>query len=400
MLLCERGCGMERQKRKKRRSSIRGKLLRGYLILVVIILVLGILGVNSIYQVYSNGNTIYYNHLRSVEYLKSVSQNIREIDRDLIILCTQSGMQDDSEYMFDIMTIQNENDRLLHAYEKLALTEMERRRYKQCRLSLLSFNRQVNSILTLIEKEEYEPVTSVYEEELAPIKAVAFELIDAAVDLSARRAEERNIANQEIFSQIIIAACVLCLCSVGTAVAIAYVMSNYFTRRFETIRQLARRMGEYDISDDIKELPEDELGDTMRALNDSQFMMRDFIGKTIGEMDEMTDMGKDVAKAVRRVRDQLQAESVRLAGNEKCGNALKELMQSSMKGEIADHEREEQAHRCAELSDSLRSCTEKTCSALAELTSYLEQIAVTAEQQNEILTSHRDKISRFKTGSE
>lgn len=396
--LCDRGCSMEKQKHKKRWLSIRGKLLNSYLSMVFIILLLGVLGVNSIYRVYSNGSTIYYNHMRAVEYLKSVSQNLREIDRDLVVLCTGAGMYEDSEYLFSIMTLQNENDRLLHAYEKLALTEMEKRRYEQCRLSLRAFRRQTNAIVDLIQHDKSQTVYAVYEQELTPIKAVSFELIDATVELSLRKAEERNIANQSIFTEIIIAACVLCLCGVGAAVAIAFFMSNYFTRRFDCIRDLARRMGEYDISDDLKELPEDELGETMRALNDSQFMIRDFMGNIVSETEEMTDMGADVSRAVRKVRDRLQKESVILAENGDQAEELSALAKAAMTEDLDIAQRRIIYRKYTELAYDVRQRVDGTCSDLAEMTTYLEQIAVTSDQQNEILNTHRDKISRFKTG--
>lgn len=384
---------MEKQKRKKRWRSIRGKLLTSYLLMVLIILLLGILGVNSIYRVYSNGSTIYYNHMRAVEYLKSVSQNIREIDRDLAVLCSGAGVHEDSDYLFNIMTLQNENDRLLHAYEKLVLTDMEDRRYEQCRLALSGFNRQVDAVVSLVQRSSGS-IYAVYEQELTPVKAVAFELIDATVELSLRKAEERNIANQKIFTEIIIAACALCLCGVGAAVGIAFFMSNYFTRRFDSIRELARRMGEYDISDDLKGLPEDELGETMRALNDSQFMMRDFMGHIVSETGEMTDMGADVSRAVRKVRDKIQKESVRLVEN---GDRAKELEDIAMSAMEHDRRATAACTRYRELNEDIRLNMEEMSTSLAEMTTYLEQIAVTSDQQNEILSTHREKIARFKT---
>ena len=388
---------MEKQKHKKRWVSIRGRLFNSYLIIVIIILMLGALGVHASYRVYSNGSTIYYNHMRAVEYLKSVSQNLREIDRDLVVLSTDSGIHEDSEYLFAIMTLQNENDRLLHAYEKLALTDMEKRRYDQCRLALRAFNRQTNVIMDLVQEKEDRTIYAVYEQELAPIKAVAFELIDATVELSLRKAEERNIANQSIFTQIIIAACVLSLSAVGAAVGTAFIMSRYFTRRFDSIRELAKRMGEYDISDDLKEMPPDELGETMRALNDSQFMIREFMGTIVSETAEMTDMSADVSKAVRKARDRLQKESVSLMENGEAARELATLAKAAMTEDLDAAQRRIMFRQYMDVYERVGKVADGTSSDMAEIVTYLEQIAVTADQQNEILYSHRDRISRFKT---
>ena len=51
---------MSKVKKKRKWLSIRQKMLTSYMTLVLIILVLGVIGVESIYRVYINGNTIYY----------------------------------------------------------------------------------------------------------------------------------------------------------------------------------------------------------------------------------------------------------------------------------------------------------------------------------------------------
>lgn len=389
---------MKNKSQKRIKLSIRQKMLASYLVLVAVIMLLGVIGLESLYRVYTNGNTIYYHHMQAVAQLKSVSQNLREIDRNLVILSSRVGHKDDAEYRFMIRKLQTENEQYLHEYEQLTTSDMENRRYRQCRLSVMSFNKQVDRVMEMTEIHHNEhTLYATYEQELAPTKVAAFEIIDATVELALRNAEVKNVQNEQIFTKIIIAVNSIALLAILAAITIAVVMSRYFTRRFDSIQQLARRMGEYDISDNLKELPQDELGDTMRALNDSQFMIRDFMDHIVSETDEMGDMGKDISDAIRHVKNRIQEENIQMLKASDHDLQTDPLVKEIM-GRCAGDERVlECCRELLEMSHYAREARSKGRATLANLTMVLEQIAITSDHQNEIVASHRMQVSRFKT---
>ncbi len=135
------------------RLSIRIKLLISYFAIVALIISVGSTGIYSIHEVYSNGNEIYINNLKSVEYLKSINQNVRGIDQCVISMMSALDDRYHEEYKQDIAELKAKNTELLADYEKLDVTELEERRYNQCRLSILTFDTQIDAIIESRERE-------------------------------------------------------------------------------------------------------------------------------------------------------------------------------------------------------------------------------------------------------
>ncbi|MDE5864930.1 MAG: MCP four helix bundle domain-containing protein, partial [Lachnospiraceae bacterium] len=188
---------------KKSGMSIRKKLLLSYYGIVLLILAVGIAGIYSLREVYSNGNEIYENNLKSVEVLKSINQNVKEIDQCVIGMMSLLGEDNGEEYIAEIEKLQNENSDLMKQYDGLEVTDLELRRYNQCRLSILTFDKHIATIIDYIQQGSMDMAVAAYEQQLMPAKACTYELIDAVVELSTDNAYSKNAGNYRIYKNII-----------------------------------------------------------------------------------------------------------------------------------------------------------------------------------------------------
>lgn len=384
------------KEKKKRRISIRRKLLFSYLSIVALIILVGVVGGYNIRSVYQNGNEIYVYNLTSVDYLKSISQNIKEIDRYISSMMNNIEVDQFTKYKQSIEKLQEENETLIKEYEKLRLTDMERRRYKQCRLSILTFNKQINDILERLEKHENEAAILQYRQELTPAKACTYELVEAVVEMATARAHQKNENNRVIFNNIIWFLSATILIAGIIAVVIAIKMSNYFTAKLESIQRLAQRFSEYNVSGDITDTENDEFGETMEALNDSQFKMRELLEKIIKESTDISDAGVEVSQAVRKSNQRIEEINVKVYD---AGTATEDNY-NTMSTMLEDRE------LSSELVNVIRDMMDQTTTTRADLQQvqaelsniamYLEQIAITSEHQNEIATGHKQQVEKFK----
>lgn len=374
--------------KNQRWLSIRQKLMMGYFVLVVIIFFLGGIGSYGIYKVYTNSSMIYNNHLQAVDDLRLISQNLSLIDQDILLMTTGSAEQDNTDYVYDILVLQTENGHLLNDYAQLMGTDIS-----QCRQSVESFDKKVEAILEEIEQGNS---TSGYITELSRLKITALKQLDSGIGDSVRYANEKNVENQEIFTRIIIMVVVFCLLAAIAAFGVAFYISNYFTKRLDTIREFAKRMAEYDISGDIEEVPEDELGRTMTALNDSQFMIRDLIEKIISETSAMSEMGTDISNALRKTSSRIQAVNVQVMQSGKMAKDMDKMLSEILSVCKLDTETTEKLRQLLPLSETARDMLIEAMSEMNGITMHLEQIAVTSDYQNEISQSHKERIGRFK----
>ena len=381
---------------KKTGTSIRKKLLLSYFSIVALILIVGIIGIYNIKEVYSNGNEILVNNLRSVEYLKSINQNVKEIDRSVISMMSDLDIAYHQSYVDKITNLQQENEQLMKDYSKLKVTQLEERRYNQCRLSILTFNKQIRSIVEAIDAGDMEGAIGSYEQELMPAKACTYELIEAIVELSTANANSKNEENHQIYQNIIWMICFTMLFSIVVAIEITIRMSNYFTSKLGAIQQLAKRISEYNISDDIQGMENDEFGKTMEALNDSQFMMRDLLEKIIDESATISDTGEEVSLAVRKSNQRIEAVNVKVYDADAKSKEMMEIVNQILENRSLDADTVTLLKQIMTNSEVTQNDLESVQAELTGIAMYLEQIGITSDYQNEIANSHKEQVKKFK----
>lgn len=381
---------------KKSGMSIRKKLLLSYFSIVALILVIGIIGIYNVREVYSNGNEIYINNLKSVEYLKSINQNVKEIDQCVISMMSNLDAIYHKAYMEQITKLQKDNERLMEQYSQLKITDLEKRRYNQCRLSILTFDKQIDSIVERINKADMEGALGAYEQELMPAKACTYELIEAVVNLATDNAQSKNEENKRIHENLIWMIGIFMMLSIIVAVFITIRMSNYFTSRLAAIQRLAKRISEYNISDDIQGMENDEFGETMEALNESQFMMRDLMEKIIDESATISDTGEEVSLAVRKSGQRIENVNVKVLQSGEMAEQMDTAVRQILENRSLDADTVCQLNTILKKSDEAREILVDARAELSSVAMQLEQIGITSDYQNEIANGHREQVKKFK----
>ncbi|MCM1156987.1 MAG: methyl-accepting chemotaxis protein [Bacteroidales bacterium] len=381
---------------KKKGMSIRKKLLFSYFSIVALILVTGIVGIYNVREVYYNSNEIYVNNLNSVEYLKSINQNIKEIDQCVISMMSSLDEDYHEEYVERIASLQQDNQELMEQYDKLKVTALEKRRYNQCRLSILTFDKQIAAIVEKLDDKDKEAALNAYEQELMPVKACTYELAEAVVELSTANARSRNENNRRIHQNLILIIGGIMGLSVIVAVVITIGMSNYFTNRLAEIQRLAKRISEYNIADDIQNMADDEFGQTVEALNDSQFMMRDLLEKIIDESAAISDTGEEVSLAVRKSGQRIERVNIQMLNSGDKTEQVDATVKQILENRSLDSETVKLLNAVLEKSDRARENLSEARAELSSIAMYLEQIAITSDYQNEIANSHKEQVQKFK----
>ncbi len=381
---------------KRKGMTIRKKLLLSYFSLVLLIVIIGIIGISNIREVYKNGNEIYLSNLKSVDYLKSIDLNVKEIDQSLMVLMSRVGSSYQEEYLSDINRLQKENEGLLEAYSKLNVTRLEKRRYNQFRLSLLTFDKQIEVIKEKLKAGDREAAINAYTQELAPVRATTYELIEAIVELSAANAQSKNDNNQKIYDRLILVIVITMLLAILIAVIVTVKMSNYFTSKLGAIQRLAKRISEYNISDDIRGMSNDEFGQTMEALNDSQFMMRELMERIIEESSTISDTGEEVSLAVRKSGQRIENINVKVLQSGEMAGQMDNTVRTILEDRSLDQDTVERLNNILKKSEEARGILSEARAELSSVAMYLEQIGITSDYQNEIANSHKEQVKKFK----
>lgn len=375
---------------QKKRISLRLKLIISYSLFVLLIVVIGLMAIWNMKRIFDNSNAIYKNNLQSINILRTVNQNVKEIN-----LCISNAFENtDYPVTEEIEDFQSQNQSLLTSYEKMDTTAMERRRYKQCRLSIQTFDKQIDSITVALKKGDTETARQMYTQELAPVRACTYELLDAIVELSEKNAEAKYLDNKEMYRNIIYTVVTLVILSLLLAIVITVYVNGMLKRRLTSIGLLAERLSEYDLSEDIGDIVQDEFGKITESLNNAQLMLRNLITKISEESEDMAAIGSDLSGAVNKIGSRIENINLIIYDTEteiekiekKCGD----LMTHSEGEERVNVTK--MMNICAEQ----RKILENIQSDLTGVISYVSQINIIVSQQNDISALHKVQMGKFK----
>lgn len=371
-------------------TSIRARLMFSYGLFVILIFIIGAVAIYSIYGIYYNGKYIFEDNLQSVSILHGVGQNVREIN-----LCVRDGLEDYSENVDQkINRLRKENNAYFKKYEKLKTNDMEKRRYKQCRLSMIGFDRQVDEVLELMQAGEADAAKNKFNQELTPVRACTYEFLDAVVELAERNAEMRYQDNQSTFSNILYVAVCLIGLSFWIAVGISVYTNRLLKKRLVGIGLLAERLAEYDLSEDIGDVAQDEFGEITQSLNGAQLMLRDLLTKIVEESADMAAISFDVSEAVSRTGGKIEKINLLIYDTAEALEQIEKINQeliSKVKEEDIDH-----VTNTVKVLQDQRAVLEQIQSELTNIITNMSQIGIIAGQQNEISELHKEQIDLFK----
>lgn len=385
---------------KRAGLTIRARLLMSYILLALMIAVVAFESSRSIYRVYKNGEDIYNSNLKAVNALNEISLDLREIDRDLMALNSGGRYGDIKALDEEIRRIMEDNDRLVKEYVPYISSDDEKKGFTECRAGLIIFKEKVDKVLDHMSAGDMEEAYNIYIEELVPTRDETFGHIDDLIKLTVRNAEKKSDENHTIFRRVIITVVLFSVLALAVAVAIAILMSRYLVKRLEDISGFAKRISEYDISNDIPDVNEDEIGQTMKALNDSQFMIRDLMENMIDGSEAISTIGTEVSDAMASSGKRLEAVSVNIERSRDQELEIEQNVMKILENRGLDDDSVRRLRNILRISESMKAGLSEARSELSGVSTYIDQVKITADYQNELARSQKESISKVKVKSD
>lgn len=381
---------------KKTFFTIRNRMLLSYFIIAVLLMITGIIGLFYIGKVYDNGNKIYEEDLKVVEYLETIRQNVNKLDNSVFHLVVDMKWNHSDAAVDEIDNLLEENLTLMSSYSALDVPNRSQDVYERGTDNLLEYQRRIKVMIDNVGELSEDDLLEQYQEELVPMKDAANVMLDEAVSIMMKNADAINEDNRLIYHRIIWIICLVVFAAFVIAIFISLAMSNYVLSKLKSIQLMAKRISEYNISDDIEEFENDEFGQTVKALNESQFMIRDLLEKIISESTTISDMGEEVSLAVRKSEQRIEQVNVSILEYEKLSMQIEKHVKQLVEKRTVSEEEKATLKQIKDKLDETKTIRENARTELSSIATYLEQIGITSDYQNEIANSHKEQVKKFK----
>lgn len=381
---------------KKTFLTIRNKMLLSYFIIAVLLMITGIIGLFYIGKVYNNGNKIYEKNLKVVEYLETIRQNVNKMDNSVFHFVVDIKWNPSDVTADEIDDLIEENLKLMNSYSALDVPDKSQDVYERGANHLLEYQRQIKELVENEEELSEDDLLEQYQENLVPMRDAANVMLDEAVGIMMKNADAVNEDNRLIYRRIIWIISLVVLAAFVIAIYISLSMSNYVLSKLKSIQLMAKRISEYNVSDDIEEFENDEFGQTVKALNESQFMIRDLLEKIISQSTTISDMGEEVSLAVRKSEQRIEQVNVSILEYEKLSMQIEKHVKQLVEQQSVSEEEKDTLKNIKDKLDEAKTIRENARTELSSIATYLEQIGITSDYQNEIANRHKEQVKKFK----
>lgn len=381
-------------------KSIKTQLLNSFFFLVLLMVLIGFTSVYHIRQVYKNGNNIYVNNLKTLDYLESLNINILKMERCTVDIIERFDDITKDDNKKQIENLMDKNSQLMYEYEKLEYSAGEKELYDECKVNIVSLNKCVVEIIDYVNENQVGQARKLYIRELVPIENEVYRLLDEVEDIATNNAEHSNNENYTSYQRVILAILTTMLLTTVLAAMISLRVSNNFTDKLGVIQKWAKRISEYNVSEDIGELGDDEFGTTAEALNDSQFMIRDLVKKIMAESTMISDTGKEVSDAIRKSKKRIEEMNLEVSNLSITENEYVDEVVDIILDDETSPEFVEKMKKFLDLIEKNSQEHKEFCKELTRMATYMEQIAITSDYQNEMANTHKEQVGKFKITSD
>ena len=380
---------------RRNKKGIHRQLILSFLIIIFMTIVVGISSIYHVKRVYENGRTIYKDNLNAVDYLMTLDTNIWMTDQVVVRMVKHVGddtMTDNKAY---IENLREKSSKIMEDYEALNLSKLEKKRYKQCKLSIISFNQYVDTVIKYVDEGNVTKASEVYTRELIPVENSVYEFLDATSELASNGASDKNADNRSYYVRTINIIVVTMVIIVAFGVIISLRVSNSYTKKLNKIQEWADRVAKYDMSNDIEIHSNDEFGVTAKSLNDSKFMLKEILSKIKNETETLSQSEEDVGEAIKKIKDRVEAINLTELQYDEDGNQLAALIKKTMQLYPLDEEMIKEWNVVLERLDNNLELADESSKELMSIVTYLEQICVVADYQKKIIEKQKEHTDKF-----
>ncbi len=220
------------------KNKAKSSSLKIFNVLIILTGILTFIGVSGVYRI---GKYTTEKNIQSMQEIDSMSTNMGNIDQYMLYIVSGLNVSKNNTYLENINLLIEKNEKTAEAYKVISndtsFTDMERRRYNQCRLGIVTYNKKVNEIVGKIENGNFNDAKAIYEQEFTPAKACLTELLDAVSELNQKTSEQRLAYNYWFY---VVVTVILALATILSVI----VVTNNTKRNQQFTEEIAEKTNE------------------------------------------------------------------------------------------------------------------------------------------------------------
>ncbi|MFW2490051.1 methyl-accepting chemotaxis protein [Clostridium chromiireducens] len=283
-----------------RNSSIKVKLLTGFIVIALLIGVTGFFGKFGMSKIENSAQEIYTNNLQRIDEIHSIKENL--LDEMSIVqgMIIDGNPTKTAEGIKIINEIKSANITYVENYSKRTMSDDEKRAFDGYVSNLENYASVQSEIFDLLNKENYTEAIK-KKDELFEARDNMFEKLNELIKINQTLAKEANDNNAEDYKITINIMHIILGVGITLAVIIGTILSRYISNAVKKGLLFAEALGNGDLTYSLESKSNDELGKLIKALNNAKNEMKSVIENIIDQAQGMTSSSEELSATLEEM---------------------------------------------------------------------------------------------------
>lgn len=263
---------------------------------VIIILLISVWGIDKInLSKLSKANSeLYNNNLIGIISLSDIRQGQLEMQIYIERLLSNVNDKEKTELINSVSELRKNVFNQLEVYEKGVLNDEDSRLYKELVSSIDAYWNKADEVIDFIKENNYDEA-KLKMVDLGMLNDITKEKVEELVDLNSVWANDANLNNESLYNKSNKITVILLLISFTVAIICSTRMIKIISSSLNKIKKILFRMSNYDLSENIEVVKNDEFGEIFLALNNAQENMKNLINIIIKSIEEISTTSEELS---------------------------------------------------------------------------------------------------------
>ncbi|SHK79179.1 methyl-accepting chemotaxis protein [Anaerocolumna jejuensis DSM 15929] len=286
--------------RKIKNFSIKFKLIAGFLFITLLLAVAGILGALNINSLAARSQSMYSNNLKSINELHKIKENLLNTVTQLQVAVLYKDTEKTATAIKAIDELITENKTYLASYSGRQLSKENSQIWDDFQKDLKQYDTERQNALDFAADTQYNQAEQSMDNVIT-VKDAMFTKLNTLIEKNEAMAQNVNTDNmKEANASSYIMYCFITL-GLLSSLLIGLIVSLGISRSVKKGLDFARALGEGDLTVEIENNSQDELGKLIDALKAAQLNIRDILSNIILQTEEVSASSEELSATLEEV---------------------------------------------------------------------------------------------------
>lgn len=288
-----------------KKMKISQKLILSYVAISVVVFLVGFIGIGQMKKINTNADSMYSDNLSSIEFLNSAKEGFLDNRTQTLYLINPDNKDEIKLYEANVEKLKSQINEAEKSFSDLGLTDEEKNLYKTLTTNQKSYDDLIEQLIQFVKQGDYVKAQQCFDNSISYNQNITASL-DKFIKLNMDEAYSVNTENNNAFSVSTKIMLLISIIGLVIALILGIIISYWLTRRINTVVRFAKKLGEGDLTQEMKITAQDEIGNMAISLNNAVGNLKELISGILSGAENISASSEELSSTIEEISSKME----------------------------------------------------------------------------------------------